>query len=111
MNKSKYIVLKVSGNWIEQDQTERRIKFLLDGVPNVEVADEAIAKYSAWQAISNIPLEPGRKLNYETHVKMELARGLGYQLLKEGLIEFSKKEEEQSNIITATVTVIRRDEP
>lgn len=110
-SKSKYIMLKVSGNWIEQEHAVGRMKFLLVGVPNVEFADEAIEKHSAWLSIPNTPLTSKERTKYETSVKMELARSLGVQLLKDGLIDFAKEEGDFADKITATVKVIREDEP
>lgn len=111
MNKSKYIVLKVSGNWIEQEHAVGRIKFLLAGVPNVEFADEAIEKHSAWLSIPNTPLTYKERTKYEASAKAAMASRIGDQLLKAGLIDFEKEEGDFADKITATVKVIREDEP
>ncbi len=103
--KNQYLVIKLPGNWIEQEQTRKRVKVFL----GVDVLDErSVVTYSGTQDI----LRERRRCDKGCvdYVKSQIAYSLGKRLLSDGRIRFSENTKDSYTVsITGEITIINEE--
>ena len=108
-----YIVIKLSGNWIEKEKNKKRVGFLLQGIPNVEVWENAAVTLRAAKMIPKEELDRFGD-EFEDHIKMCLSKEIGCHLEEHGVITFEdsngKMDGYETTQILATLVVIKEGE-
>lgn len=96
-----YLVIKLPGSWIEQEQMRKRVKAFL----GVDVLEEDVVTYRCQQLIDEIPKESS--VRCEDFLKEKMAETLGRQLLEKGLFRIDKKPFRfGTSILEGKITII-----
>ena len=105
-----YLVIKLSGNWIEQEQNKKRIQILLQGLDGVAVLEKAAVKCQAAKLVMKEMLYScGDGL--KDRIKTELCRDIGEFLEGQGCVTFEEKDHDKyATAIFASVVVIKEGE-
>ena len=109
---SDYVVIKLSGNWIEKEKNKKRIDFIFHDIPNVEVLENAAVTCTSAKLVMKEDLDRvGDNDRFKRYIKEHLSTELGYRLMEHGLITYDEKSGEMSGLgttqISATVVVIK----
>lgn len=105
---SKYLVLKLTGDWITNKQNKARIEYLLQGVPNVEILNDVVIPLSCSKII---PEEESRYFEgnkfLKTRTKAAIEMEFGQFLVDKGFITFEEKSNNLGTEIVGSVFVIK----
>lgn len=105
-----YIVIKLSGGWIEKEKNKKRVDFLLQGIPNVEILENAAVTLRAAKMIPKEELD-GLGDEFKDHIKMRISKEIGCHLEEHGVITFEeangKMDGYETTQILATLVVIK----
>ena len=97
-----YLVIKLSGNWIKQEQNKMRIRMRLKGLGGVELLEKSAISCMATR------LEDKKILDEcpdcKDHIKESMSRDIGLFLAENGLIAF----EESDRIMDGRADAMRR---
>lgn len=99
---NRYLVIKLHGNFIENEQIKQRVKMFLNDIDVLN--DEDVVTCYATKQISKEYICLYEEL--KDYTKQEIAVGLGKYLLDQGFINFVEREEEHSIKIYGAITVI-----
>ena len=102
----KYIVLKLTGNWLEQENTLARIKFLLQGLHGVEIKENDLITCKSSKISSKEQLQALMTDSYKDFVKHRIAQEIGEYMLDNGFITFTESDDELASKLTGTLTVL-----
>lgn len=106
-NTSEYLVIKLSGNWIEKEQAKFRVKYLLDGVTNTEVLENADVRCLSSKKIPRTLFDKlGDREEFDKYIKDLISKEMGIYLMQEGLINFKEKIDDLYVEIIGSVNVI-----
>lgn len=100
---NQYLVVRLHGNWIDREQTKKRVKMFAEEADVLD--DENIVICRGTQQIT-------KEQSYcygafKDYAKGRIAVGIGEFLLEHGLIRFVESEEEHTIKIEGEITVIR----
>lgn len=105
-----YIVIKLSGNWIEKENNKKRVGFLLHGIPNVEILENAAVTLRAAEMIPKEELDRFGD-EFKEYIKMCISKEIGCHLEEHGVITFEeanvKMDGYETMQILATLVVIK----
>lgn len=97
-----YLVIKLKGNWIEREQTKKRVEMFFNDLDIISA--ENVVTYKLVQKI-----EKENSYRYEAfkdYSKRRIADAIGEHFLKDGLICFNETEDENGIKIEGVITVI-----
>lgn len=97
-----YLVIKLKGNWIEREQTKKRVEMFFNDLDIMSA--ENVVTYKFAQKI-----EKEHSYRYEAfkdYSKRRIANALGEQFLGDGVICFNESEDENGIKIEGVITVI-----
>lgn len=101
---NQYLVIKLSGNWIEREQTKQKIKMLVEDID--VLVDTNIVTCQSIQTIPKVDLS--LRPESEEYVKRKIADALGNFIVENGLVRYYQSEEQFNVKITGEITVISK---
>lgn len=108
---SKYLVIKLTGGWIHNEQIIQRIRLFCEDIPFAEVLEGAVAECHSAERVSKEQLYAvNDRQQYEDFVKTNIAVELGDFLKGQGFITFERREDKFDTDIIGTIYVIREGE-
>lgn len=99
---NRYLVIKLHGDFVENDKTKQRVKMLLNDIDVLN--DEDVVTCYSTKRISKEYIF--RYEEIKDYLKEEIAVGLGKYLLDQGFINFVEREEKHFIKIEGAITVI-----
>lgn len=106
---NKYLVIKLTGNWIDNEQITGRLKFFLQDVPCAEILENAVAECNTAKRITKEQLQVVNDDKfYKKFIKKHIAAELGDFLFGQGLINFDERNDGFITEIVGSVSVITK---
>ena len=104
---NKYLVIKLTGNWIDNEQITGRLKFVLQDVPCAEVLENAVVECNASKLLTEEQLQAvNDEKSYKEFIKKHISAEFGDFFLGQGLINFVEKKDKFTTQIIGSVFVI-----
>lgn len=105
---NKYLVIKLSGNWIENEQITGRLKYVLRDVPCAEVLENAAVKCYAAKYIAKEQLQAvNDETAYKLAVKKQISDEIGNFLFGQNIIKFIETRDKFTVEIVGSCLVIK----
>lgn len=102
---NRYLVIKLHGDFVENDKTKQRVKMFLNDIDVLN--DEDVVTCYATKRISKEYV--CRYEDFKDYSKQEIAVALGKYLLDQGFINFVEREEKHFIKIDGAITVINAE--